>query len=114
MSESQKVLRAFGILELLSAIANVITAIQGDSVSSWVSAAVSLLTAYLLFAAAKDAKKIGGAWTVVLFALILSILNLVLAISAGGTEMIGGAGLGVMLNLIVFIAANNVKKQAKK
>lgn len=114
MSKSQKVLRAFGILELLSAVVNVITAIQGDSVSSWLSAAVSLLTAYLLFAAAKDAKKIGGAWVVVLLALILSALNLVLAISAGSSEMTGVAGLSVVMNLIVFIAANNVKKQAKK
>ena len=75
---------------------------------------MSLLTAYLLFAAAKDAKKIGGAWGVVLVALIVSVLNLVLAISAGSSEMIGVAGLAVVMNLIVFIAANNVKKQVKK
>ena len=114
MSKSQKVLRAFGILELLSAIINVVTAIQGGGVSKWLSAVASLLTAYLLFAAAKDAKKIGGAWAVVLLALILSVLDLVFAISGGTGEMVGVAGLGVVLNLIVFIAANNVKKQAKK
>lgn len=114
MSESQKLLRAFGILEFLSAVVNVVTAVQGGGISSWVSAVVSLLTAYLLFAAAKDAKKIGGAWVVVLLGLILSVLDLVLAISGGGGEMIGVAGLGVVLNFIVFIAADNVKKQAKK
>lgn len=78
------------------------------------SAAVSLLTAYLLFAAAKDAKKIGGAWVVVLIALILSVLQLVLAIAGSADEMIGVSVLSVVMNFIVFIAANNVKKQAKK
>lgn len=78
------------------------------------SPAVSLLTAYLLFAAAKDAKKIGGAWVVVLIAQILSVLQLVLAIAGSADEMIGVSVLSVVMNFIVFIAANNVKKQAKK
>lgn len=75
---------------------------------------MSLLTAYLLFAAGKDAKKIGGAWVVVLIALILSVLQLVLAIAGSADEMIGVSVLSVVMNFIVFIAANNVKKQAKK
>ena len=78
------------------------------------SAAVSLLTAYLLFAAAKDAKKIGGEWVVVLIALIPSVLQLVLAIAGSADEMISVSVLSVVMNFIVFIAANNVKKQAKK
>ena len=75
---------------------------------------MSLLTAYLLFAATKDAKKIGGAWVVVLLALILSVLQLVLAIAGSADEMIGVSVLSVVMNFIVFIAANNVKKQVKK
>jgi len=114
MSKSQKVLKAFGILELLSAILNVVTAIQSGGISPWASAVVSLLTAYLLFAAAKDASKIGGAWIVVLVGLILSALEFVLALNGGSKDMLAAAGISVVLNLIVFIAANNVKKQAKK
>ena len=51
---------------------------------------------------------------VVLIALILSVLQLVLAIAGSADEMIGVSVLSVVMNFIVFIAANNVKKQVKK
>ena len=61
MSGSQKVLKVFGILELISGILGVIGALMGGaSAVSWTSAVVSLLAAYLLLTAAKDASKIGN------------------------------------------------------
>ena len=115
MSGSQKALRVFGVLELLMAIGNAVVAITGDAPTYWVSAVASLLAAYLLFAAAKDARKAGGAWAITLLELILSILSTVFLFSEGGAEgtMIIGSAISILVNLIAFIAANNVKKQGK-
>lgn len=116
MSGSQKVLKVFGILELISGILGVIGALMGGaSAVSWTSAVVSLLAAYLLLTAAKDASKIGGAWIFVLVGLILSIAELAFAVSGGGDKVtIIAAVIAIVLNLIVFLAANNVKKEYKQ
>ena len=116
MSGSQKVLRVFGVLELIGAILGVVGAVMGGAAAvSWTSVVVSLLAAYLLLAAAKDASKIGGAWIWVLVSLILSIADLGFAISGGGDAAVLIAPIiALVLNLIAFIAANNVKKQYRK
>ena len=76
---------------------------------------VSLLAAYLLLAAAKDASRIGGAWIFVLVSLILSIAELGFAVSGGGdAAALIAPIIAIVLNLIAFIAANNVKKQYKR
>lgn len=112
MSGSQKILRVFGILEIVSAVLKVIEIVQGGSASSWVSVATSAVTAYFLLAAAKDASKIRPAWLLALVALILSVLGTVLVFTGGGnTAELIASGVAVVLNLIVFVAANNVKKQ---
>lgn len=112
MSGSQKTLRVFGILEIVSAALYVIEIVQGGSASSWVSVATSAVTAYFLLAAAKDASKIRPAWLLTLVALILSVLGTVLVFTAGGdTTALIASGVSIVLNLIVFVAANNVKKQ---
>ena len=114
MSNSQKVLRVFGFLEIVLAVLIAVGAIRGGSITSWLSVIVSLLLAYLLLAAAKDASKIGGAWWVLLLSLIISVLDLVLAITGDyDAMMIVGIAIVILLNLIAFIAANNVKKQAR-
>ena len=112
MTKSQKVLRIFGILELVSAVLNGVDALQGAA-PSWVSVVASLLAAYLLLAAAKDPKKIGGAWAILLLDLILSVFSVVLAVSGGSGEGLIGGAVSVLINLVGFIAANNVKKQVK-
>ena len=115
MSGSQKTLRVFGILELLLAIGGAVFAITGGEPISWLSVVASLLAAYLLLAAAKDARKAGGAWTITLLELILSILSMVLSFAGGGADgtVIVGSVIAILVNLIAFIAANNVKKQGK-
>ena len=63
---------------------------------------------------AKDAKKAGGAWLITLVDLILSIAELGLGLSGGADgSLFIGCGIAIVLNLIAFIAANNVKKQGK-
>ena len=115
MSKSQKVLKVFGILELLLAALGVVIALRGGGAVSWVSFGFSLVTAVALLQAAKDASKVTGAWLLVLVALILSVLELVFALNGGADKVIIiGTVVAIALNLIAFIAANNVKKQAKK
>lgn len=115
MSGSQKVLKVFGVFELLIAAYYVFLGIMGENVAAFVSAALYLLAAILLFMAAKDATKAGGAWLITLVDLILSIVEGVFAMSGGadGSFFIG-CGIAIVLNLIAFIAANNVKRQGKQ
>ena len=54
MSKSQKVLKVFGILELVVAALGVVIALQGGGAMSWVSFGFSLVTAVALLQAAKD------------------------------------------------------------
>ena len=112
MSGSQKTLRVFGILEIVSAALYVIEIVQGGSASSWVSVATSAVTAYFLLAAAKDASWIRPAWMITLVFLALSILEAIMAVTVSGdTTELYSAAIWAALNLIVFVAANNVKKQ---
>lgn len=116
MSKSQKVLRVFAVLELISGILVLVGMFMGQGGGSRVaSVVVSLLSAYLLLAAAKDASKIMGAWWITLLDLILSVFEVMFAFNGGADgQVVVGTVLGVVLNLIVFLAANNVKKQAKQ
>ena len=59
--------------------------------------------------------KAGGAWIILLVDVILSVLELVFALNGGADgTMIVSVGIAIVLNLIAFIAANNVKKQGKR
>ena len=59
MSGSQKTLRVFGIIEIISAVLNAVSAFQGAA-TSWLTVASSLLAGYLLLAAAKNPEKMDG------------------------------------------------------
>ena len=114
MSESQKVLKVFAILEIVLAVIAVAGAVHAGGAASWGSAAFSVLTAVILFSAAKDASKIVAAWLITFVNLVLSVLELILALNSSAPDketLIIGAAVTIVLNLIVFIAANNVKKQ---
>ena len=113
MSGSQKVLRVFGVVEILMAIFAVAGALMGGSIL-WGNAAFSLLSGVLLAEAAKDARKVTGAWLILLVDLLLSVLELLFALNGGSAETALGAGIAIVLNLIAFIAANNVKKQTRR
>ena len=114
MSGSQKTLRVFGIIEIISAVLNAVSAFQGAA-TSWLTVAASLLAGYLLLTAAKNPEKIMPAWIITLASLILSLLGLILVLTSGGdVGTIVGEAIALVLNLVAFIAANNVKKQVKK
>ena len=115
MSGSQKVLRVFGVFEVLIAIYYAYLGIMGDNVSAFVSVALYLLTAILMFVAAKDATKAGGAFLITLVSLVLSIIELLFALSGGGDTNTFIAGVvAIILNLIAFIAAGNVRRQGRR
>ena len=114
MSGSQKTLRVFGIIEIISAVLNAVSAFQGAA-TSWLTVASSLLAGYLLLAAAKNPENIMPAWIITLVSLILSVLGTILVLTSGGdVGTIVGEAIALVLNLVAFIAANNVKKQVKK
>ena len=115
MSGSQKVLKVFSIFEVLIAAYYVYLGIAGETITSFVSAALYLVAAFLLFVAAKDATKAGGAWLITIVDLVLSIAELGLALIGGADASVFIAcGVAIVLNLIAFIAANNVKRQGKQ
>ena len=111
MSDNQKTLCVFGILEIVYAVLCVREVVQGDT-AAWVGAVIAVVTACLVLAAARDASWIRPAWMITLVFLALSILEAIMAVTVGGdTTELYSAAIWAALNLIVFVAANNVKKQ---
>lgn len=129
MSKNQKALMVFAVLELIGAVISVRSAIQSGGIFPWLSVVVYLLTAYLLYAAAKDTSRIMGAWIILLVNLILNALQLLLTLvgvgaASGSVEdssTLVGAGVMVLvvygvilaLNVVAFVAANNIKKNGQ-
>ena len=81
------------------------------------------LSGVLYLIAAGDASKYLGAWLVSLIDVVLNVAALALVAAGVGSGLITGvvkmqdfwaALIALALNIIAFIAANNVKKQAKK
>ena len=114
MSGNQKTLQVFGIIEIVLGFFNAFNAIWGAG--RWSPVGLNVITAIALLNASKDASKIMPAWVITLVNLIFSVLAL-----AGGyfiRDQIGSQNMvslviSLALNLIVFLAANGVKKQAK-
>ena len=115
MSGNQKTLRVFGIIEIVLGFFNAYSAIWGGG--RWSTVCMNAITAIALLNASKDASKIMPAWIIALVNLIFSVLVL-----AGGyfireqigTQNLVSVGIALVLNLIVFLAANGVKKQARR
>ena len=112
MSNDQKTLRIFGILELVSFALYVFNALQGAGME-WGNAAFALAAAVSLLQAAKDSSKIMPAWVITLGEVILSVLSIILALT-GDNDLILVEGITLVINLIAFIAANNIKKRVRR
>ena len=114
MSKSRKILLVFGILELIGGVINLVPAVQNGEATSWITAIAAFLCGCLLLMAAVNPRMINGAWIITLVNLVLSILGAVLVFTGdkGTVELVSNI-IAVVLNLIVFIAANNVKSQVK-
>ena len=115
MSGNQRTLQVFGIIEIVLGFFNAFNAIWGTG--RWSAVGLNAITAVALINAAKDPSKIMPAWVITLVNLVFSVLVL-----AGGyfiRDQIGtvnlvSVGIALVLNLIVFLAANGVKKQSKR
>ena len=95
----------------VSAIIGAIAAIRGAGAVTWGTVAFALITGLALLQAAKDASKIMGAWLLVLVSLVLSAAEILFALNGSG-DLVSSI-IATVLNLIAFVAANNVKKQGK-
>ena len=111
MSGSQKTLRVFGVLEIVDAALSLVFLIKGEQTASWSGAVIAFLAGIYLLQASKDASKIRPAWIISLIWLIYTALMFVLSIAAGLGAYVLIMGTSLVLNVIVFAAANNVKKQ---
>jgi hypothetical protein len=98
-------------LNLLRTLIGAIAAIRGAGAVTWGTVAFSLITGLALLQAAKDASKIMGAWLLVLVSLVLSAAEILFALNGSG-DLVSSI-IATVLNLIAFVAANNVKKQGK-
>ena len=111
MNEHRKTLLLFGYVELFSALLSLFGGFLGGGLTSWTGLVTSLLSAYLLLAAAEDPQKIFGAW-------LITLVDLVLSVAGGAMKIVGGADLttiigtaiAVIINFVVFNAANSIKK----
>ena len=112
MSGSQKTLRVFGVLEIVDAALSLVFLIKGEQTASWSGAIIAFLAGIYLLQASKDASKIRPAWIISLIWLIYTALMFVLSIAVGLGAYVLIMGTSLVLNVIVFAAANNVKKQA--
>ena len=113
MSGSQKTLRVFGVLEIVDAALSLVFLIKGEQTASWSGAIIAFLAGIYLLQASKDASKIRPAWIISLIWLIYTALMFVLSVFADlGSMYVLTMGISLVLNVIVFAAANNVKKQA--
>ncbi len=119
MSGSQKVLRFLGILDIVMCGVAFVAMILGKGEMSVISMILSVIEGCLFLIAASDASKYFGAW---LFSLVQVILGSVAtglvvgAIFLNKAEMtyLIASGIALALSVIGYIAANNVRKQAKK
>lgn len=112
MSTGQKILGVFGVLELIGAAISVFSAVNGAA-GAWGNAAFAVFTGVFLLAAAKDAAKIQPAWLLTLLSLVLSVLGTALAIT-GKNGMLNAEIVALVINAVVFLAANSVKKQIRR
>ena len=115
MEKSLNILKVFGFLELGIGIISGAMALMGSDWTAWMNVAAEFLTAYLLLSAAKaPVKYIDSAWAVTLLAFLLSLLDLRLLRGEVDTLTLVAFPLIAVLNLVVFLAANKVKREVRK
>ena len=114
MERSKKIVKIFGYIEAIAAVCGLIVAITGGDASSWIVVLTSGLTAYLLFAAAKDPQKIMPALVITVVDLVMSVINTVFILVNGGTTTdLVTVAVAVVLNCILLWACLNIRKQVK-
>lgn len=110
MTKDQKILQLLGIIEFVSAMVNLLNAVQGSEPFLWVRVAGSLLSAFILLAAVKNLKMIRAAWFIIMLDVVFCAAELYIVRNGSTAGIITAVG-AIVLNIIAFIAANNIKKQ---
>ena len=131
---SKKILKVFGILSIIFGVLGVILGIvaiaggglaasagAGDEVVAagaviivlgilaLVSSVVSLLDGIFSVRAANDTSKIMPAWVFAIIGLVLRVITLFTNLKSG-TSSIVGAIIGIGIGVLIFMAANTIKK----
>lgn len=130
---SRKILKIFGIISIiigaLGAIIGIVGVVgggalasAGDDMSLGVGAAAIIVSVVLLFSgivsliegifsvrAANDVSKIMPAWVFAIISLVFSVVGIFTNIKSG-TSSIVGAIIGLGISVLIFVAANTIKK----
>ena len=88
--------------------------LAGLGIIGVVSALVGLIRGVFGLRASKDATKVGPLWVFSVIGLALSIASIVFGLVTGAREFskLAGAFGGLLGSLIMFVIANNIKRQA--
>ena len=130
---SRKILKIFGIISIiigaLGAIIGIVGVVgggalasAGDDMSLGVGAAAIIVSVVLLLSgivsllegifsvrAANDVSKIMPAWVFAIISLVFSVVGIFTNIKSG-TSSIVGAIIGLGISVLIFVAANTIKK----
>ena len=141
LAKSQKIVKIVGILDIIAAVLCLIGAIGmfgltgaaamnapnidldpqslGIGIASFVlvgifmliGGVVDLLEGIFAIRASNDAKKVGPLWVLAIIGLILSLISLITSITQG--QQVGSNVLSLVINVVMFYLANNIKKLSK-
>lgn len=135
LEASKKILKIFGILCIIFSILGIIIAIAGlaggglmastgddtaigvgavaiiFSVFLLISGVISLLEGIFSVRAAKDTSKIMPAWVFAIIDLVLRVVGLIMNFK-NGTSSIVSSVIGLGIGVLIFVAANTIKKSA--
>ena len=149
LETSKKVLKVFGIIDIIFGILGIlagIAAVAGGSLlgaakisegvaanqslaigvgllgigglAVLISSVLSIVEGYFSIKASKDSSKIMPAWVFALIGIILSIVGAISTFTSQtatkDVSTIVGIVIGVLIHLLIFVAANNIKKSAGK
>ena len=149
LETSKKVLKVFGIIDIIFGILGIlagIAAVAGGSLlgaakisegvaanqslaigvgllgigglAVLISSVLSIVEGYFSVKASKDSSKIMPAWVFALIGIILSIVGAVSTFTSQtapkDVSTVVSIIIGVLIHLLIFVAANNIKKSAGK
>ena len=134
-SKSQKIIKVLGILCIIGAVFGLIAAIgtfglgaigatqiTDDEAAAGVgtvlaagiilllSAVFDLLEGIFSLRAAKDATKAQPLWVISIIGIVFSVISLIMSFGSGTQEVLSSV-CSLILSVIIFFLANNIKKQ---
>ncbi len=133
VESSNKILKIFGILGIIGGILSIImgliatfggaavtTATESEEMGvlvvlvgiiMFISGIVSLIQGIFSVRAAKDNSKIGPAWLFAIISLVMGVISLGTTLANGGS--IASSIPSLLISILIFMAANTIKKAVK-